>query len=106
MQSEVPWREGNATYNAAAMLSSLNRVDILVLVICGLALGAFSSLYKQKRPSNVTLPPGPKPLPLIGNILDMPRKDDRLVITHWGKQYGEPIVIHLFLINIKLTMFL
>ena len=34
------------------------------------------------------LPPGPKPLPLIGNALDVPMGRPWLVFTQWAKHYG------------------
>ena len=35
------------------------------------------------------LPPGPKPLPIIGNLRDMPSSDEYIVAAEWGKQYGD-----------------
>ncbi len=76
----------------AAIIPHLNRLDVVAFAFCGLLLGILRFYYKQKRNSKFPLPPGPKPLPLIGNTLDMPLKDDRLIITQWGKQYGKSIV--------------
>lgn len=36
----------------------------------------------------VSLPPGPKGLPIIGNVLDMPSEKDWLTFAHWGDIYG------------------
>ncbi|KLO17676.1 cytochrome P450 [Schizopora paradoxa] len=77
------------------MFSNLNRLDIIVLVICSLMFGMTRTRNKQKRISNATLPPGPVPIPFLGNTLDMPRKDDRLVVTEWGKQYGDLVMVTL-----------
>lgn len=35
-------------------------------------------------------PPGPKPLPLIGNLLDMPNTQQWLTFMRWGDTYGLP----------------
>ena len=36
----------------------------------------------------LSLPPGPKGLPLVGNILDMPSEKEWLTFTRWGELYG------------------
>lgn len=36
----------------------------------------------------MSLPPGPKGLPIIGNVLDMPSEKDWLTFAHWGDIYG------------------
>jgi hypothetical protein len=41
---------------------------------------------QQSRSSN---PPGPKPLPLIGNLLDMPRTQEWKTFLRWKEQYGQ-----------------
>ena len=40
---------------------------------------------KARTPS----PPGPRPLPIIGNVLDVPQKEPWVAFTEWGKRYGE-----------------
>ena len=41
----------------------------------------------------VRLPPGPKPLPLVGNIHQMPIEYQEKTFYEWGKTYGELGVI-------------
>ena len=36
----------------------------------------------------VKLPPGPKPLPILGNVFDMPRKDMGRELTDMVTKYG------------------
>lgn len=45
-----------------------------------------------KRPL-APLPPGPKPLPLIGNIHQLPKSLQWLELYHWSKKYGP--VLHM-----------
>ena len=40
-----------------------------------------------KKPAG-SLPPGPKGLPLIGNMLDMPASHEWKTFAQWGEQYG------------------
>lgn len=41
----------------------------------------------KNRP--LPLPPGPRRLPLIGNLLDMPAEKDWLTFAKWGEKYGD-----------------
>lgn len=57
------------------------------------AIGSFTFLcifyvYCKTRPSTA-LPPGPPPLPIVGNVLHMPKEQPWLKYADWAKQYGE-----------------
>ena len=58
---------------------------LLVGVFVALALYTWS---RSGKPSKGPVPPGPKPLPLIGNILDLTPKELWLRVTGWARQYG------------------
>ncbi|RDW86505.1 cytochrome P450 [Aspergillus mulundensis] len=49
-------------------------------------------IFLSRRPSS-PLPPGPKPLPLIGNIHQLPKSLQWLHLYHWSKKYGP--IMHL-----------
>ena len=42
-----------------------------------------------RRKPLAQLPPGPKGLPLIGNLLDMPSEKEWLTFARWGDTWGE-----------------
>ncbi|KAJ8082771.1 hypothetical protein PM082_008627 [Marasmius tenuissimus] len=42
------------------------------------------------------LPPGPKPVPLLGNILDLTPKELWLRATSWARVYGDITYLHVF----------
>ncbi|KAI0826661.1 cytochrome P450 [Trametes gibbosa] len=41
-------------------------------------------------------PPGPKPLPLIGNLFDLTLKRLWLLAASWAEQYGDVVYLHVF----------
>lgn len=57
-------------------------------IVAAAALGLCYRLCK--RWTALPLPPGPKGLPLIGNILDMPKSYARKTFAQWGNIYGNP----------------
>ncbi|KAH9850081.1 cytochrome P450 [Lenzites betulinus] len=58
----------------------LDAAAILVAVIL------FSRLFTKKRLG--PLPPGPKGLPLVGNVLDMPSSHEWRTFAQWGERWG------------------
>lgn len=46
-------------------------------------------VWLRKSNANVPLPPGPKPLPVLGNIRDLKAKEPWISATQWAKTYGE-----------------
>ena len=42
-------------------------------------------IFRSRSPS---LPPGPRGLPLVGNIFDMPSEKEWLTFAKWGETYG------------------
>ena len=67
-----------------SMLSLITIVDVLVLLSFGLALSAIRDLRRRKA-----CPPGPRPLPIIGNLLDIPKESSWLAYAEFSKKYGE-----------------
>ncbi|KAF8874735.1 cytochrome P450 [Infundibulicybe gibba] len=55
----------------------------------------------ERYPKRLPLPPGPKGLPIIGNLLDMPRAEKPwLVFREWSKIYGDIMYLNICGISI------
>ena len=61
---------------------------LLVLLLIG-ALTYWIDVHKRKRLRS--LPPGPKALPIVGNIFDIPKEKPWLAYQDWADKYGESL---------------
>lgn len=69
-------------------LSSLAGVNLLNVGACaGAAIVATAFYFKQQKA--LPYPPGPKGLPVIGNVLDMPRIKPWVTFVDWSRELGE-----------------
>ncbi|TFK21388.1 cytochrome P450 [Coprinopsis marcescibilis] len=58
-----------------------------------------SIIYFRKlkaNPARAYLPPGPKPVPVLGNIRDLRAKELWIPAMDWAKQYGSLVYLHIF----------
>ena len=71
------------------------------------AIAAIGTVWVQRRwinPKQLPYPPGPPPLPLIGNLLDMPQAYYWLTYAEMGKKYGDLVYMkvldkHILVVN-------
>ena len=49
---------------------------------------ALIPLYRASKRERLSLPPGPKGWPLIGNLLDIPRSNFVKTYAEWARKYG------------------
>lgn len=57
--------------------------------LAGVLVILFLWSYKPKHAG--TLPPGPKPFPVLGNVRDLTAKELWLTAAKWAKEYGEEL---------------
>ncbi|KAH7335607.1 cytochrome P450 [Rhizoctonia solani] len=60
----------------------------ILVATCIFAVLLLNIVSSANEPTGV-LPPGPKQMPLIGNVHQMPPKEDWLAFSAWSKQYGD-----------------
>lgn len=75
------------------MVSLILILDFLVLV-CSLA--AFLAIRDYQIRRGHPYPPGPRPLPIIGNLLDIPKEFSWLSYIEHSKKYGDILSFHIF----------
>lgn len=63
-----------------------NRLDVVCLLV-GVCLVYRYFIIKGGRKS-LPHPPGPMPLPVVGNILDMPKSTEGAHFASYGVRYG------------------
>lgn len=67
------------------MTSAYPLVVAVLLGAIGLAL--LNALRSKTRHGR--LPPGPKPLPFLGNLLDLPKEHPWVTYRDWAAKYGK-----------------
>jgi hypothetical protein len=71
---------------------ALSYLTIADIFFAFLALFVFIKILRRSSvPHALLLPPGPKGLPIVGNILDMPSEKEWLTFAQWGERWGESI---------------
>ncbi|EKM56476.1 uncharacterized protein PHACADRAFT_141167 [Phanerochaete carnosa HHB-10118-sp] len=73
------------------MPSALTALDIFLALIGGFLLRAFIARSRQRAP----YPPGPKGLPVIGNVTEMPTSHEWFKFAEWAERYGNIIYLNL-----------
>ena len=63
------------------------QLDVL-LPVAAFLLAAFSYTMRRVRSRELPYPPGPKRIPIIGNLFDMPSRDEWVTYKRWSDQYG------------------
>ena len=67
-------------------LSLVLTIDILVLVS---SIAAFLAIRDYQKRQGLPYPPGPRSLPLIGNLFDIPKEFSWLTYARLSKKYGK-----------------
>ena len=76
----------------APMIVILTDTDKLVILLSVGLILYFYSKKTHKRSSLLPLPPGPKKLPFLGNLLDLPTTHQWMKYIEWGKQFSKGLL--------------
>ncbi|KAI0745837.1 cytochrome P450 [Earliella scabrosa] len=68
---------------------------VVPLLLAGLAIVLLRSLRGRFSRTRFKLPPGPKPLPLLGNLLDIPKEQPWVAYRDWAAKYGDIVGLQL-----------
>ncbi|KAI0743502.1 cytochrome P450 [Daedaleopsis nitida] len=67
---------------------------LLVTVLLG-AIGLVILNALRPKPRHAQLPPGPRPLPFLGNLLDLPKEHPWVTYRDWAAKYGDIVGLRL-----------
>ncbi|KAJ7771576.1 cytochrome P450 [Mycena metata] len=75
----------------------------LYVVGGGTLLVALYSYFLQVNRSKLPLPPGPKKLPLVGNLFDMPKSFEWITYMEWARKFNSDI-LHLNVVGTSIIV--
>ncbi|KAG1863085.1 cytochrome P450 [Suillus subluteus] len=83
-------------------MATLTVVTLLYLCLSGVGVYLMMQVFVKKN--HAPYPPGPRGLPLVGNIQDIPHVKPWLTFAEWGKKYGDISHVnvlgqHIFVLN-------
>ncbi|KAH8998285.1 cytochrome P450 [Lactarius hatsudake] len=71
---------------------SLARYDFLLAVVVGLGGLTFLLMRASATKRRLPYPPGPRRLPLVGNLFSMPSREEWITYRNWSEQLGSDII--------------
>ncbi|XP_073481184.1 cytochrome P450 2B4-like [Aquarana catesbeiana] len=70
-------------------------MDLITILLSVVVILFLANVYKnQRKPKHTNLPPGPKPLPIIGNLHMLDMKHPYKTFMEMSKEYGTVLTIH------------
>ncbi|KAG1840821.1 cytochrome P450 [Suillus subalutaceus] len=90
------------TGSTQSNMATLTVVTLLYVCLAGVGVYLMMQVFVKKN--HAPYPPGPRGLPLVGNIQDIPHVKPWLTFAEWGKKYGDISHVnvlgqHIFVLN-------
>jgi hypothetical protein len=73
------------------MANAISTANVFIIA-CYVLLVFLANSYLKRRRRLAAMPPGPRRLPIIGNLLDIPREAPWKAYAEWGKRFGSEFV--------------
>ncbi|EMD36586.1 hypothetical protein CERSUDRAFT_84764 [Gelatoporia subvermispora B] len=74
---------------------SLSQIVCVGVAVLLLTFREARRRYQEKQKA-IQLPPGPKPIPVLGNVHQLPQDYQPRTFHEWGKRYGDVVYARLF----------
>ncbi|KAF8151942.1 cytochrome P450 [Mycena galopus ATCC 62051] len=80
----------------SGVAANTTQCPMMIIALSLLASIIFALLYRHYKKPQVSLPPGPTPIPFIGNIHQLPPVDPFKTYASWTNIYGPIVYMHFF----------
>ncbi|KAK5136248.1 hypothetical protein LTR08_003855 [Meristemomyces frigidus] len=80
-------------------MAVISVITIAVVASFVLIVKHFQNIARNRLPKDVKKLPGPKGLPFIGSVLDLPKKNSWMRFHEWGHEYGPIYQVNLAGVN-------
>ncbi|KAI9467402.1 cytochrome P450 [Lactarius psammicola] len=73
------------------IMLNLIRYDLLLAIMFGFGFSGLAFLVRSSK-RRLPYPPGPKSLPIVGNLFSMPSREEWVTYRKWSEQLGSDII--------------